>query len=78
MEFGAGRGHRGLIIVLTFGTGIGSAVFSNGQLVPTTRSFFLFEELNSIRPALELTEIADVSSKKDDGSLARRNSISEI
>lgn len=36
MEFGAGHGHRGLVIMLTFGTGIGSAVFFNGQLVPNT------------------------------------------
>ena len=36
VTFGAGRGHRGVIIVLTLGTGIGSAVFSDGQLFPNT------------------------------------------
>jgi polyphosphate glucokinase len=36
MEFGAGHGQQGLVIMLTFGTGIGSAVFYNGQLVPNT------------------------------------------
>lgn len=36
MRFGAGRGRRGVTIVLTFGTGIGSAVFVDGQLVPNT------------------------------------------
>jgi len=36
MKFGAGRGHNGVVIMLTFGTGIGSAIFSNGQLVPNT------------------------------------------
>lgn len=36
MKFGAGRGRRSLVIVLTFGTGIGSAIFINGQLVPNT------------------------------------------
>ncbi|MEU8673650.1 polyphosphate--glucose phosphotransferase [Streptomyces sp. NPDC048560] len=36
MAFGAGRGRKGTVIVLTFGTGIGSAVFTNGQLVPNT------------------------------------------
>ncbi len=36
MEFGAGRGQQGVVIVLTFGTGIGSAIFVNGQLVPNT------------------------------------------
>jgi polyphosphate glucokinase len=36
MQLGAGRDHTGLVIVLTLGTGIGSAVFINGQLVPNT------------------------------------------
>lgn len=36
MEFGAGRGQRGTVIMLTFGTGIGSAIFINGILVPNT------------------------------------------
>lgn len=36
MAFGAGRGRTGTVIVLTFGTGIGSAVFSGGLLVPNT------------------------------------------
>jgi polyphosphate glucokinase len=36
MEFGAGQGQQGVVIILTFGTGIGSAVFYNGQLVPNT------------------------------------------
>ncbi len=36
MQFGAGRHFNGLVIMLTFGTGIGSALFINGQLVPNT------------------------------------------
>lgn len=36
MTFGAGRGRRGTVILLTFGTGIGSAVFAEGVLVPNT------------------------------------------
>ncbi|MBQ0828403.1 polyphosphate--glucose phosphotransferase [Streptomyces tagetis] len=36
MAFGAGRGRRGTVILLTFGTGIGSAVFHDGVLVPNT------------------------------------------
>ncbi|MEU7107770.1 polyphosphate--glucose phosphotransferase [Streptomyces stramineus] len=36
MYFGAGRGRRGTVVVLTFGTGIGSAVFTDGKLVPNT------------------------------------------
>ncbi|WNF29291.1 ROK family protein [Streptomyces sp. C11-1] len=36
MTFGAGKGRKGTVIVLTFGTGIGSAVFTDGVLVPNT------------------------------------------
>ncbi len=34
MTFGAGQGEQGLVMMLTFGTGIGSALFFNGQLIP--------------------------------------------
>ncbi|MEZ7003809.1 polyphosphate--glucose phosphotransferase [Streptomyces sp. AD55] len=36
MHFGAGRGRRGTVVLLTFGTGIGSAVFHDCLLVPNT------------------------------------------
>lgn len=36
VHFGVGRGRRGTVILLTFGTGIGSAVFVDGLLVPNT------------------------------------------
>jgi polyphosphate glucokinase len=36
MAFGAGRGVSGVVVMLTVGTGIGSAVFLNGVLVPNT------------------------------------------
>lgn len=36
MEFGAGKGQPGVVIMLTFGTGIGSAIFVDGRLVPNT------------------------------------------
>jgi polyphosphate glucokinase len=36
MTFGAGIGERGTVLMLTFGTGIGSALFSQGVLVPNT------------------------------------------
>jgi polyphosphate glucokinase len=36
MTFGAGRGQPGTVILLTLGTGIGSAIFYNGQLIPNT------------------------------------------
>jgi polyphosphate glucokinase len=34
MKFGAGRGQRGSVLMLTFGTGIGSALFYQGRLFP--------------------------------------------
>ncbi|WP_309505764.1 polyphosphate--glucose phosphotransferase [Streptomyces pyxinae] len=36
MTFGAGKGRKGTVFLLTFGTGIGSALFSDGRLVPNT------------------------------------------
>jgi polyphosphate glucokinase len=34
MRFGAGKGKQGSVLMLTFGTGIGSALFYRGQLMP--------------------------------------------
>lgn len=36
IRFGAGRGRDGVVLVLTLGTGIGSALFVDGNLVPNT------------------------------------------
>ena len=36
MRYGAGRGTSGVVIVLTFGTGVGSGIFVDGALVPNT------------------------------------------
>lgn len=36
MKYGAGRNREGVVICLTLGTGIGSAVFTSGVLVPNT------------------------------------------
>ena len=36
MRFGTGRDRKGVIILITVGTGIGTAVFVNGQLLPNT------------------------------------------
>jgi polyphosphate glucokinase len=45
MTFGAGRDHhKGVVLMLTFGTGIGSAVFIDGRLLPNTE--FGHAELN--------------------------------
>src|SRR5215471_16744717 len=36
MRFGAGRNKQGVVMMVTFGTGIGSAMFMDGVLVPNT------------------------------------------
>ena len=36
MEFGAGKGVKGVVMMVTLGTGIGSALFIDGELVPNT------------------------------------------
>ncbi|AWV98668.1 polyphosphate--glucose phosphotransferase [Arcticibacterium luteifluviistationis] len=34
MQYGSGKGQKGLVVTVTLGTGIGSGVFYNGQLIP--------------------------------------------
>jgi polyphosphate glucokinase len=46
MRWGAGRGESGTVFMLTFGTGIGSALFFEGSLVPNTELGHL--ELNGM------------------------------
>jgi polyphosphate glucokinase len=36
MRVGAGRDSRGTVVMLTFGTGIGTALFVDGKLIPNT------------------------------------------
>jgi polyphosphate glucokinase len=36
MTFGAGQGRKGVVLVITIGTGLGSALFTDGHLVPNT------------------------------------------
>ncbi len=36
MRFGAGKGRRGVVLMVTLGTGIGTAVFVDEKLVPNT------------------------------------------
>ncbi|MFK5583838.1 polyphosphate--glucose phosphotransferase [Serinicoccus sp. LYQ131] len=36
VHFGAGRGNTGVVLLTTLGTGIGSALFLGGELVPNT------------------------------------------
>jgi polyphosphate glucokinase len=36
MQFGAGKDHKGVVVLITIGTGIGSAFFIGGSLFPNT------------------------------------------
>jgi len=36
IHYGAGRDRKGMVMMLTFGTGVGSGFFQNGHLVPNT------------------------------------------
>jgi polyphosphate glucokinase len=66
VAFGAGRDQRGLIVMLTFGTGIGSALFVDGTLIPNTEFGHL--ELNGkdaeLRAADRVREQEDMSWEK--------------
>lgn len=42
MRFGAGRELDGVVLLLTFGTGIGSALFNNRELLPNTEFGHLY------------------------------------
>ncbi|ADI07278.1 putative polyphosphate glucokinase [Streptomyces bingchenggensis BCW-1] len=63
MTFGAGRGRTGTVILLTFGTGIGSAVFIDGRLVPNT-------ELGHLELAGHEAEKRASTKAKDDHNLS--------
>lgn len=36
MKFGQGKGHSGTVLICSFGTGIGTALFTDGVLLPNT------------------------------------------
>jgi len=64
MHFGAGRGNLGTVIVLTLGTGIGSAIFRKGVLVPNTELGHVY--LKPKKKAVEGENYAANSVRKDE------------
>ena len=60
-RFGAGRDNTGVIVLLTFGTGIGSAVIHNGVLLPNTE----FGHLEVGGKEAEHRAASSVKEKKD-------------
>jgi polyphosphate glucokinase len=66
MAFGAGKGNRGVVFMLTFGTGIGTALFTNGVLVPNTELGHLELEGKEVEPRMseKARETLDLSWSK--------------
>jgi polyphosphate glucokinase len=60
MTFGAGRGHIGTVLIITIGTGLGSALFTNGHLVPNTE--FGHIEINGVDAE---TRASDAARKRE-------------
>lgn len=63
MRFGAGRDQDGVVVLLTFGTGIGSALFVDGELVPNT-------ELGHLQVDGLDAEIRAAAAARDDEALS--------
>lgn len=65
-HYGQGKGKQGLIAVITLGTGIGSALIINGQLVPNTELGHLEIDGHDAetRASARAREIQDISWKK--------------
>ena len=66
MRFGAGKSCDGLVIIVTLGTGIGSALFMDGRLVPNTELGHIeIDNVEAERWASEIVrEKEDLSWKK--------------
>jgi len=61
MAFGAGRGHDGVVLIVTIGTGLGTSLFTDGVLLPNT-------ELGHIEIDCDDAELmaSDAARKRDD------------
>jgi polyphosphate glucokinase len=66
MRFGAGQGRKGVVLIVTLGTGIGTALFIDGHLVPNTEMGHI--EIRGkdaeVRAASSARERKDLSWKK--------------
>lgn len=61
VTFGAGKGQMGVVLLITIGTGLGSALFIDGRLVPNT-------ELGHVEVKCEDAELraSDAARQRDD------------
>lgn len=70
MHFGAGKDHRGVVLIVTIGTGLGTALFTNGQLLPNTElgHIYLDNGIEAERFASEATKEAEALKWKQWGT----------
>ncbi|MEL6635872.1 MAG: ROK family protein [Bacteroidota bacterium] len=63
MRYGVGRGKNGTVILITIGSGLGSALFINGRMVPNTELGHLF-----LKNSKQIAEryAADSARKRED------------
>ena len=61
MRFGAGINQPGVVLIVTIGTGLGTALFNNGQLMPNTElgHIFLDNGIEAERHASEAVRITE-------------------
>jgi polyphosphate glucokinase len=70
MRFGAGKGQKGVVFVLTLGTGIGSAIFVDGALMPNTELGHI--EMNNMDAEHYAADVIRKREKLDWGEWAQR------
>jgi len=56
MTFGAGRCQNGVVMIVTIGTGLGTAVFTGGKLLPNTELGHI--EMNGVDAELQASDAA--------------------
>lgn len=67
MRFGAGKNQNGSVLMLTVGTGIGSALFTNGNLVPNLEfGSIKMKDKKSCKMVLAETLCSDAARKRLD------------
>ena len=70
VKFGAGKGYKGTLILITVGTGLGTVVFTNGKLVPNLEFGHLM--LHGADAELYASDAARSSNNLDWETWARR------
>jgi polyphosphate glucokinase len=66
MTYGAGRGQRGVVLIITIGTGLGTALFTNGQLLPNAELGHI--EINGVEAEVRAS---DAARKREDLSIEK-------